>query len=74
MPKPKWKDGDYWYRRRVPTDIRATYGKGEEWEALHTRDPAEAKRRLPDAMKVVEALFDAHRRTLDRNVPKPARC
>ena len=55
MPNPKWKDGDYWYRRRVPKDVRATYGKGEEWEALRTRDPAEAKRRLFDAQLLSRA-------------------
>lgn len=63
MPKPIWHDGGYWHRKRVPTDIRATYPKKEEWESLRTAALAVARRRLPDAMKAVQARFDAHRQT-----------
>lgn len=42
-----WKHPDsgfYWFRRRVPDDLRALVGKREERFSLGTREPAEAKR------------------------------
>lgn len=35
--------GIYWYRKRVPDNLRSLVGKGEEKLSLRTRDPAEAK-------------------------------
>lgn len=46
MSRP-WKHPDsgfYWFRRRVPDDLRALVGKREERHSLGTRDPVEAKR------------------------------
>ncbi|WP_398464235.1 DUF6538 domain-containing protein, partial [Tardiphaga sp.] len=46
MSRP-WKHPDsgyYWFRRRVPDDLRALVGKREERLSLGTRDPVEAKR------------------------------
>jgi integrase len=46
MPRP-WKHPDsgfYWFRKRVPDDLRSLIGKREERFSLGTRDPSEAKR------------------------------
>ncbi|WP_430715260.1 DUF6538 domain-containing protein [Rhodopseudomonas boonkerdii] len=46
MSRP-WKHPDsgyYWFRRRVPDDLRELVGKREERSSLGTRDPVEAKR------------------------------
>lgn len=46
MSRP-WKHPDsgyYWFRRRVPDELRALVGKREERYSLGTRDPSEAKR------------------------------
>lgn len=46
MTRP-WKHPDsgyYWFRKRVPDDLRSLIGKREERFSLGTRDPAEAKR------------------------------
>lgn len=46
MTRP-WKrpdSGYYWFRKRVPDDLRNLLGKREERFSLGTRDPAEAKR------------------------------
>ena len=46
MSRP-WKHPDsgyYWFRRRVPDDLRELIGKREERLSLGTRDPVEAKR------------------------------
>lgn len=46
MSRP-WKHPDsgyYWFRRRVPEDLRALVGKREERLSLGTRGPVEAKR------------------------------
>jgi integrase len=54
MSRP-WKHPDsgyYWFRRRVPDDIRVLVGKREERLSLGTRDPVEAKRL--HALKLVE--------------------
>jgi hypothetical protein len=45
MSRP-WKHPDsgfYWFRRRVPDDLRNLLGKREEKFSLGTRDPIEAK-------------------------------
>jgi integrase len=46
MTRP-WKHPDsgyYWFRKRVPEDLRNLIGKREERFSLGTRDPTEAKR------------------------------
>jgi hypothetical protein len=46
MTRP-WKHPDsgfYWFRKRVPDDLREAVGKREERFSLGTRDPTEAKR------------------------------
>ena len=46
MTRP-WKHPDsgyYWFRKRVPEDLRNLIGKREERFSLGTRDPIEAKR------------------------------
>jgi hypothetical protein len=46
MTRP-WKHPDsgfYWFRKRVPDDLRNLIGKREERFSLGTRDPVEAKR------------------------------
>jgi hypothetical protein len=46
MSRP-WKHPDsgfYWFRKRVPDDLRNLLGKREERFSLGTRDPIEAKR------------------------------
>jgi hypothetical protein len=46
MTRP-WKHPDsgyYWFRKRVPDDLRNLIGKREERFSLGTRDPIEAKR------------------------------
>ncbi|QHO72856.1 integrase [Bradyrhizobium sp. CCBAU 051011] len=46
MTRP-WKHPDsgyYWFRKRVPDDLRNLIGKREERFSLGTRDPSEAKR------------------------------
>ena len=55
MTANPWKHPDcgfYWFRRRVPDDLRALVGKREERVSLGTREPTEAKRR--HALKSVE--------------------
>ena len=47
MTASPWKHPDsgfYWFRRRVPDDLRALVGQREERFSLGTREPAEAKR------------------------------
>jgi hypothetical protein len=42
-----WKHPDrgyYWFRKRVPDNLRSLLGKREERFSLGTRDPSEAKR------------------------------
>ena len=46
MSRP-WRHPDsgfYWFRKRVPDDLRNLLGKREEKFSLGTRDPIEAKR------------------------------
>jgi hypothetical protein len=46
MTRP-WKhpaSGFYWFRKRVPDDLRCLIGRDEEKFSLGTRDPIEAKR------------------------------
>jgi len=55
MTANPWKhpaSGLYWFRRRVPEELRVLVGKREERFSLGTREPAEAKRR--HALKAAE--------------------
>jgi hypothetical protein len=55
MTANPWKHPDsgfYWFRRRVPDELRVLVGKREERFSLGTREPAEAKRR--HALKAAE--------------------
>ncbi|WP_430727491.1 DUF6538 domain-containing protein [Undibacter mobilis] len=49
------KTGMCWLRKRVPDDLRLLIGKREEKRSLGTRDFAEAKVRLAQAMTEVDA-------------------
>ncbi|MBX9647680.1 MAG: site-specific integrase [Xanthobacteraceae bacterium] len=51
-PQKHPESGFYWFRKRVPEDLRAIIGKREERFSLQTRDPVEAKRL--HALKLVE--------------------
>ena len=51
------KTGVYWLRKRVPDDLRALVGKREEKRSLKTRDPAEAKRLLVQALGELETQW-----------------
>jgi hypothetical protein len=48
------KTGVYWLRKPIPKDLRPILGKLEEKHSLETWDPAEAKRRHPDALAQLE--------------------
>jgi hypothetical protein len=43
-PQKHPDSGYYWFRKRVPDDLRDLVGKREERFSLGTRDPSEAKR------------------------------
>src|SRR5271166_1397403 len=51
------KTGVYWLRKRVPDDLRTRVGKREEKRSLKTRDPAEAKRQLVQALAELETRW-----------------
>jgi integrase len=56
MSRP-WKhpsSGVFWLRKVVPENLRKLVGKREEKRSLHTRDPAEAKRRHAEAFAEIE--------------------
>jgi hypothetical protein len=56
MTRP-WKHPDsgyYWFRKRVPDDLRSLIGKREERFSLGTRDPSEAKRLHAQKLAEVE--------------------
>jgi integrase len=46
--------GVYLFRKRVPTHLRSLVGKLEVKRSLGTKDPKEAKRRLPEMLEAVE--------------------
>jgi hypothetical protein len=43
-PRKHPDSGFWWFRKRVPDDLRDVIGKREERSSLGTRDPSEAKR------------------------------
>lgn len=52
----------YWAQLAVPVDIQAIIGRKTEDRSLRTKDPHEAKRRLPDVLKEWHQKFDDARR------------
>lgn len=48
------KTGIYWFRKRVPDELRVVLGKTEEKQSLGTRDPAEAKIKQLEVLAAVE--------------------
>jgi hypothetical protein len=57
MARP-WKHprtGIYWFRKRVPDELRGVIGKLEEKRILKTRDPAEAKVRHLEMLSEIAA-------------------
>ncbi|WP_352858776.1 DUF6538 domain-containing protein [Mesorhizobium sp. M0802] len=54
MPSPqKSKSGVYYFRQRVPADLKRKVGRAELLYSLRTKDPAEAKARFAqEAAKV----------------------
>jgi len=51
----------YWFRRAVPEPLRAALGRREITESLGTKNPTEAKRRLPEVAARAEARLEAAR-------------
>lgn len=43
MARPVKRGGIYWFRKKIPDDLRPLVGKREEKFSLKTRDPAEAR-------------------------------
>jgi len=56
-PQKHRKTGIYWFRRRVPKDIRPLLSRGEITRTLATRDPVEAAARHRRIAAEVEAQF-----------------
>jgi integrase len=52
------KTGMYWLRKRVPEDLRGLLGKREEKRSLKTKNVAEAKTRLSQALVELEAKWE----------------
>lgn len=64
MTRP-WKHPDsgyYWFRKRVPDDLREAIGKREERFSLGTREPNEAKRLHAQKLAEVEERWSNLRR------------
>jgi hypothetical protein len=56
------KTGMYWLRRRVPEDLREIVGKTEEKRSLKTKDPAEARMLLAQALTDLDTKWANLRR------------
>lgn len=61
-PHRRDKSSMFWFRKRVPDEIRAIIGKREEKVSLRTRDPAEAKIAHARVAAEVEARWAQLRR------------
>lgn len=59
-PGLRLRGGTYWYRKRVPLDLRAELG-GELKRSLHTADPAEARRKRNAIAHEFDLLFERTR-------------
>lgn len=69
MPLPTGvlrRGATYYYRRVVPEDLRAAYGKREEVISLRTKDPSEARKLGYLKAAEVEQGFASARALLDR--------
>jgi len=55
------RNGTYYHRAKVPTDIAATYGKREELISLRTKNVVEALRLIKIVAVEVDEKFEAHR-------------
>ena len=53
--------GVYYFRKRVPADLRSIVGRAEVSRSLRTKDPAEAKRRNADELRKTELHWAALR-------------
>lgn len=65
MPKHtrlQCRNGTYYHRAKVPTDIAGTYGKREELISLRTKNVVEALRLIKIVAVEVDEKFVAHRR------------
>jgi hypothetical protein len=56
--------GIYWFRKRVPDDLRELVGKREEKFSLRTRDPSSAKALFGEAVAKIESRWQTLRRGL----------
>jgi hypothetical protein len=56
--------GIFWFRKRVPDDLRELVGKREEKFSLRTRDPSEAKALFGEAVAKIESRWQTLRRGL----------
>jgi len=51
------KTGMYWFRRRVPKDLRFLLGRNEERKTLGTKEPGLARTRYLEKAAEVEARW-----------------
>ncbi|MCF6198027.1 MAG: hypothetical protein L3J67_01280 [Hyphomicrobiaceae bacterium] len=56
------RNGTYYHRAKVPTDIAGTYGKREELISLRTKNIVEALRLIKIVAVEVDEKFEVHRR------------
>ena len=61
----------YYFRAKVPADLREAIGKREIREALNTSDPRQAVRLVRRRSVAVDELFAMHRRRLQLNSTAP---
>ncbi len=55
------KTGVYYFREKVPADLKATFGKTEVWRTLDTKDPALAKVRHAEEKRKQSLIWQAMR-------------
>jgi integrase len=60
-PTKHKKTGMYYFRQKVPADIRAAFGKMEVTVSLHTKDVSEAKLRCAEKAVEQAAIWQAFR-------------
>ena len=62
MAQPTKRGGIYWFRKKIPDDLRPLIGRREEKFSLKTRDPAEAKILFAKAAAEIEERWSNLRR------------
>lgn len=62
--------GVYYLRKRVPTDLVAIVGRAEIWKSLRTKDPAVAKERYAEEIRLLGLRWKAMR-TKPEPLPHP---